>query len=119
MRYWWVNNSQTFRHEFVWRCIWSPKRKRDGARNEFYDFLQEVALGRKVEDPLQILKVMQRAGFMPVYKGKHVEQFVVGMKSTNQRTCIAATLPKDSLPPAPENKKSRKPNESLAAGVAS
>jgi hypothetical protein len=45
MRYWWVNHRQTFRHEFKGRYIWSPKRKRDGARNRFYDFLREVAPG--------------------------------------------------------------------------
>ena len=45
MRYWWVNHKQTFRHEFEGRYIWSPKRKRDGARNRFYDFLREVTPG--------------------------------------------------------------------------
>jgi hypothetical protein len=41
LRYWWVNHKQTFRHEFTGRYIWSPKRKRDGSRNRFYDFLRE------------------------------------------------------------------------------
>jgi hypothetical protein len=45
MRYWWVNHKQTFRREFEGRYIWSPKRKRDGARNRFYDFLREVIPG--------------------------------------------------------------------------
>lgn len=45
MRYWWVNHKQTFRHEFEGRYIWSPKRKRDGSRNRFYDFLREVTPG--------------------------------------------------------------------------
>lgn len=45
MRFWWVNHSQTFRHEFGGRYIWSPKRKRDGSRNRFYDFLREVTPG--------------------------------------------------------------------------
>ena len=45
MRYWWVNHKQTFRKEFEGRYIWSPKRKRDGARNRFYDFLREVIPG--------------------------------------------------------------------------
>jgi putative restriction endonuclease len=45
MRYWWVNHKQTFRHEFEGRYIWSPKRKRDGSRNRFYDFLREVVPG--------------------------------------------------------------------------
>jgi len=45
MRYWWVNHKQTFRHEFEGRYIWSPKRKRDGSRNKYYDFLREVVPG--------------------------------------------------------------------------
>jgi putative restriction endonuclease len=45
MRYWWVNHKQTFRHEFEGGYIWSPKRKRNGARNRYYDFLREVIPG--------------------------------------------------------------------------
>jgi len=45
MRYWWVNHNETFRHEFEGRYIWSPKRKQNGARNRFYDFLRKVTPG--------------------------------------------------------------------------
>ena len=45
MRYWWVNHNQTFRHEFRGGYIWSPKRKKGGARNRYYDFLREVVPG--------------------------------------------------------------------------
>ena len=45
MNYFWVNHKQTFRHEFEGRYIWSPKRKRNGAKNRFYDFLREVMPG--------------------------------------------------------------------------
>jgi len=45
MRYWWVNHKQTFRHEFEGHYIWSPKRKRDGSRNRYYDYLREVIPG--------------------------------------------------------------------------
>jgi putative restriction endonuclease len=45
MRYWWVNHKQTFCHEFEGQYIWSPKRRRDGSRNRFYDFLREVVPG--------------------------------------------------------------------------
>jgi hypothetical protein len=45
VRYWWVNHKQTFRHEFEGGYIWSPKRKRDGSRNRYYDFLREVIPG--------------------------------------------------------------------------
>jgi hypothetical protein len=43
MRYWWVNQNQTFRHEFAGGYLWSPKRKSDGARNPFYESMREVA----------------------------------------------------------------------------
>jgi hypothetical protein len=45
MRYWWVNQNQTYRHEVPGRYLWSPKRKRDGQANAFYDFMREVAPG--------------------------------------------------------------------------
>src|SRR3954468_3771370 len=45
MRFWWVNHKQTFRHEFEGGYIWSPKRKRDGSGNRYYDFLREVSPG--------------------------------------------------------------------------
>lgn len=45
MRYWWVNQNQTFRQEFLGGYLWSPKRKANGDRNPFYDFMREVAPG--------------------------------------------------------------------------
>lgn len=36
MRYWWVNQNQTYRHEVRGSFMWSPKRNANGARNEFY-----------------------------------------------------------------------------------
>jgi hypothetical protein len=45
MRYWWVNQNQTFRQEFQGGYLWSPKRKANGNRNPFYDFMREVAPG--------------------------------------------------------------------------
>lgn len=45
MSYWWVNHKQTFRHEFRGGYLWSPKRKKDGSRNIFYDFMQMVKPG--------------------------------------------------------------------------
>src|SRR5438094_2847267 len=45
MRYWWVNQNQTYRHEVAGGYLWSPKRKADGGRNPFYDFMREVAPG--------------------------------------------------------------------------
>jgi putative restriction endonuclease len=45
MRYWWVNQNQTFRHEVEGGYLWSPKRNANGARNPFYEFMREVAPG--------------------------------------------------------------------------
>jgi putative restriction endonuclease len=43
MRYWWVNQNQTFRHEVAGGYLWSPKRNANGARNPFYESMREVA----------------------------------------------------------------------------
>lgn len=45
MRYWWVNQNQTFRHEIQGGYLWSPKRNANRARNPFYEFMREVAPG--------------------------------------------------------------------------
>ncbi len=45
MRYWWVNQNQTYRHEVPGDYLWSPKRNANGNRNPFYDFMREVAPG--------------------------------------------------------------------------
>jgi putative restriction endonuclease len=45
MRYWWVNQNQTFRHEIEGGFLWSPKRNANSARNPFYESMREVAPG--------------------------------------------------------------------------
>jgi hypothetical protein len=45
MRYWWVNQNQTYRHEVQGGYLWSPKRNANGARNPFYESMREVAAG--------------------------------------------------------------------------
>ncbi len=45
MRYWWVNQNQTFRQEIEGGYLWSPKRNKSGHRNPFYEFMREVAPG--------------------------------------------------------------------------
>lgn len=45
MRYWWVNQNQTFEHEILGKYLWSPKRNRDGGLNPFYETMREVARG--------------------------------------------------------------------------
>lgn len=45
MRYWWVNQNQTYRHEVGGGYMWSPKVNKNGVRNRFYDSMTEVEVG--------------------------------------------------------------------------
>ena len=45
MRFWWVNQNKTYRHEVDGSYLWSPKRKANGSQNPFYDFMREVRPG--------------------------------------------------------------------------
>src|SRR4051812_30637617 len=45
VRYWWVNQNQTFRQEQAGGYLWSPKRNANNARNPFYDAMREVSPG--------------------------------------------------------------------------
>ena len=45
MKYWWVNQNQTWRDEIDGGYMWSPKRRADNARNHFYDTMRVVAPG--------------------------------------------------------------------------
>jgi hypothetical protein len=45
VRYWWVNQNQTFRQEIEGGYLWSPKRSQGERLNPFYEFMREVAPG--------------------------------------------------------------------------
>ena len=45
MRYWWVNQNQTYKQELGGGYLWSPKRNANSARNPFYESMREVAPG--------------------------------------------------------------------------
>jgi putative restriction endonuclease len=45
MRYWWVNQNQTYRAEIRGSFMWSPKQNANGARNQFYENMREVLPG--------------------------------------------------------------------------
>jgi putative restriction endonuclease len=45
MRYWWVNQNQTYRQEIQGGYLWPPKRNANGARNPFYESMREVSPG--------------------------------------------------------------------------
>jgi len=48
VRYWWVNQNQTYKQEVLGGYLWSPKTKANGARNPFYEFMREVSPGDAV-----------------------------------------------------------------------
>jgi hypothetical protein len=45
LRYWWVNQNQTFKHEFEGGYLWSPKVKKDGKTNPYYESMTRVSPG--------------------------------------------------------------------------
>lgn len=45
MRYWWVNQNQTYEFEVPGGFLWSPKNRSDGGKNYFYASMQEVVPG--------------------------------------------------------------------------
>lgn len=45
MKYWWVNQNQTYKAEVGGGFLWSPKTRVDGAKNHFYENMQEVEPG--------------------------------------------------------------------------
>lgn len=45
MRYWWVNQNQTYKAEVRGSFMWSPKQNANGARNQFYENMREVSPG--------------------------------------------------------------------------
>jgi hypothetical protein len=47
VRYWWVNQNQTYEQETRGGYLWSPKRNANDRRNPFYEFMREVAPFRK------------------------------------------------------------------------
>ena len=45
MRYFWINQNKTFRHEVGGNYMWSPQKKSDGTTNPFYEFMRAVQPG--------------------------------------------------------------------------
>jgi hypothetical protein len=75
MRYWWVNHSQTFEHEFGRGFIWCPKRKRNGAQNHFYETLREVQQGDLVFSYAHALLQAVGVAKMPCYSCPRPDEF--------------------------------------------
>ncbi|WP_374675573.1 HNH endonuclease [Ideonella sp.] len=45
MRYWWVNQNQTYQHEVPGGYLWSPKTIKGGRRHYFYDTMTQALPG--------------------------------------------------------------------------
>lgn len=65
MRYWWVNQNQTYEFEVPGGFLWSPKTRSDGGRNPFYEVMAEVRPGDFVfsfcDTFIKAIGVVQRA----------------------------------------------------------
>lgn len=45
MKYWWVNQNQTYKYEVPGGYLWSPKVTKSGAKNRYYDSMTQVSPG--------------------------------------------------------------------------
>jgi hypothetical protein len=65
VRYWWVNQNQTYEFEVPGGFLWSPKARSDGGRNPFYEVMAEVRPGDFVfsfcDTFIKAIGVVQRA----------------------------------------------------------
>src|SRR3954447_12276678 len=48
MSYWWVNQNQTWQYEIAGGFLCSPKFKRNGSHNQFYENMREVRIGEEI-----------------------------------------------------------------------
>jgi putative restriction endonuclease len=62
MRFWWVNQNQTWRQEVGGGYLWSPKRKANHQLNPFYESMREVAPGDVILSFRDTLIAAIRAG---------------------------------------------------------
>ena len=45
MKYWWVNQKQTYRHEIGDGYMWSPKRQQGGKKHFSYEYMKHISPG--------------------------------------------------------------------------
>ncbi len=45
MRYWWVCQNKTYQQEVPGNFLWSPKRKKNGHLNHYYETMREISRG--------------------------------------------------------------------------
>jgi hypothetical protein len=117
MRYWWVNQNQTYRHELRGGYLWSPKRNDNSARNPFYESMREVAPEDLIFQTHQNLcerwgycREVNRLKPIPVRLkrripiGKHTTEdlhMIVGPHLVNEPCKFDFHLPSDVLPVLP------------------
>jgi hypothetical protein len=67
VKYWWVNQNQTFTQEVGGGYLWSPKRRADGARHHYYDTMTYVEPGDLVfsfkDTLIQAIGIIQGNGY--------------------------------------------------------
>lgn len=65
MRYWWVNQNQTYNFEVPGGFLWSPKNRSDGGKHYFYDTMTEVQPGDVVfsfaESQIKAIGIIQHS----------------------------------------------------------
>lgn len=67
MRYWWVNQNQTYKFEVPGGFLWSPMKNANGARNPFYDNMEKVQPGDLVfayaQQKLKAIGIAQKSAY--------------------------------------------------------
>jgi len=67
VRYWWVNQNQTYKYEVPGGFMWSPLKNANGARNPFYDNMNRVEPGDLVfayaQQQLKAIGVVQKHAY--------------------------------------------------------
>ena len=84
MKFWWVNQNQTYKHEVEGGYMWSPKTRADGAHNEFYVNMTKVKPGdiiflraRKVEQFFKELAPFITSPYIIVAHGEYADGFKI------------------------------------------
>jgi putative restriction endonuclease len=67
MKYWWVNQNQTYDQEVGGGFLWSPKTAANNRKNIFYDNMTQVAIGDVVfsfkDTLIKALGIITRSGY--------------------------------------------------------
>lgn len=85
MRYWWVNQNQTYKSEVPGGFLWSPKTRADGARNQFYGYMREVAVGDVIFSFCDTLK-SKRLGSLSGGQKLRLSRTSVGREAIGHKT---------------------------------